>query len=497
MTNTLIYQVEAAWSPVLYEGIDLVSQLAETGHNVFWAVCRGDLISCGCNFDPNFRSCFGCKRQARYQTQEVLPDSVSLVEVTPDFERENEIRRLLSSVHSFSELLRLSYRGMPLGRLVYSQLVDQKNDLLGDFRGQFESIVKLGAQGIGLYHWAKNALEENQIQKAFIWNGRRTSDGPVWWAARDLGIEAYTFGHGLIPQSCFVSNEWCVQLLGLVKEPSHPPGLTFPTRSQSKKEAVNFLESQRTGRSPHAGYIDFSKAVKNGKQAPPSQERKLQEWMFSGKPKLLFFSSSLHEFAFLEEMFFGFSGTSFSPPELYTAIYDLLSDRNLGEMFDVAARWHPNLVNAGPNEQSLMKGVIEASPFVAHVLPESSTSSYELLDIADVIVTTGSTIGLEAAICGKPVIEYRAGMSNTKGASFRAESVDDVVRLASRFKELAPSADLAVEFISDLIWSSCSLRRVGEVPNKVSFRRSPLRNRLSHMTRVARGLLSRIKHSMP
>lgn len=494
MANTLVYQLEAAWSPVLYEGLDLVSQLTDSGHKVFWAVCRGDLVSCACNYDPNFRSCFGCKRQAKYQIREVLPDSVSLVEVGQVAEGEVEIRRLLSSARSVSELLRLTYQGMPLGRLIYSQLVDQNNDLLGDFEGHFESVMRLGAQGIGVYQWAQQTLVEKQIQKAFIWNGRRTSDGPVWWAAKDLGIEAYTFAHGLLPQSCLISKDWCVQKLGLSKEPSRPVGLAFPTRIQSKKLAAYLLESQRTGRPAHAGYVDFAQSVKSGKQASPFQQQDLEEWKIGSKPKLLFFSSSIHEFAFLEENFFGGQSSNSEPSELYAAIYELLSDNNLRELFNVAVRWHPNLVNAGLNEQSLLEGVVESSPFVVHVLPDSAVSSYELLDLADVIVTMGSTIGLEAATNGKPVIEFYAGLSNLKGATHRAESVEDVVRLASRFKELKPTGDLAIEYVSDLIWSSFSLRGVGEEPGKVSFKRSPLRNRLSHVARIIRAVASRMKH---
>ena len=65
-------------------------------------------------------------------------------------------------------------------------------------------------------------------------------------------------------------------------------------------------------------------------------------------------------------------------------------------------RVHPNLIGVNYSYHTdLYK--IEGNDF--HIIPpESSVSSYSLMDSADVIIVFGSTMGIEAAYWGKPVI---------------------------------------------------------------------------------------------
>ena len=75
-------------------------------------------------------------------------------------------------------------------------------------------------------------------------------------------------------------------------------------------------------------------------------------------------------------------------------------------------RYHPNLINFGTNQQALeaAHALKETAPEnCILVLPGDDVSSYTLGDIASVIVAYGSTLGIEMAAQGKPVLAASRG----------------------------------------------------------------------------------------
>jgi hypothetical protein len=65
-------------------------------------------------------------------------------------------------------------------------------------------------------------------------------------------------------------------------------------------------------------------------------------------------------------------------------------------------RIHPNLLTKNPKDKEEWE-IIRSSENVLVFKAESKVSTYSLIDVADVVITFGSTVGIEAAYMGKPV----------------------------------------------------------------------------------------------
>ena len=75
--------------------------------------------------------------------------------------------------------------------------------------------------------------------------------------------------------------------------------------------------------------------------------------------------------------------------------------------YDLVIRIHPNIKNKSKDEKNLwvnIKKKYSKNKNISFILPEEKTRSYSILDQSDIIVSSGSTIGLEAVYYKKPSI---------------------------------------------------------------------------------------------
>ena len=76
------------------------------------------------------------------------------------------------------------------------------------------------------------------------------------------------------------------------------------------------------------------------------------------------------------------------------------------------------------------------SPNLFLIEPDSSISSYELLDHATTVLTFGSTVGIEAAFWGKPSVLAGPALYEALGSVYLPRTHDEVIELLTQ--ELLP-----------------------------------------------------------
>ena len=97
---------------------------------------------------------------------------------------------------------------------------------------------------------------------------------------------------------------------------------------------------------------------------------------------------------------------------------------------DFVIRMHPNLDSAvGRNQQSIaVAASVRATGLknIRLVMPKDPVSSYTLVDLADVALAYVSTIGLEAAVFGKPVLVVAQATYSHVGCAERIRTPDSI-----------------------------------------------------------------------
>ena len=91
-------------------------------------------------------------------------------------------------------------------------------------------------------------------------------------------------------------------------------------------------------------------------------------------------------------------------------------------------RTHPHMrIKPSQDLESWTKAVNAAAPDL-HLGPDSAADSYELVNQADIVFTYGSTVGVEAAFAGKPVVVMGPNAYTDLGCATPVTTTDEIAR---------------------------------------------------------------------
>ena len=237
------------------------------------------------------------------------------------------------------------------------------------------------------YSTALEILKSTEVDKVYLYNGRFLQERAVWEACNYLGIEVVFFEK-------FHPN-WTDRYF-LFEKPTHSPAY----RSLIMKEFGDRLRG-----------IDHSLFLKKGSQwfedriNGKTQEFTSRQTNFSNfqldKPLLVFFHSSEDELITTDLV----SKTWGNQIDALKTLVKVLGALNSHALI---VRAHPNLLYKSQKEIDLWRKLgrdLEVDyDWVRFIDSESDINSYQLVRDSEVVVTVGSTIGVEAAYLRKKSI---------------------------------------------------------------------------------------------
>ena len=424
--NVLIYWHVQLWPEHHAEALEIALTHIERGDSVFILSCDGELTSCPANAQHELSKCNICRKNTKYSLKNTLGNKVINVRLNlgPNGEQ-NELKEI-HSFQSFNELRKYENNGVPFGAMVVSQIVDDLRDCFADLNIFNKKINNFIENGKRLYLEARKIIRNNAIDKVYVWNGRRISDGPVCYAANHEGIDYEVFMQGgksgtymtFSAPTCQDIHEHKKRINILINDCKVKGVSDF-----IKKEAEIFYRTQRYGGDNFPGYFHFAKAFSDNKIGVIEN---------NGKNVLIIFTSSFWEFFAIE----GFSGGVYE--NHYAGIKQIINDERITDNYKVIVRWHPNLKSCGASERRVIDEIISkaTSLEVEHHLPESVVNSYHLIEGANIVIAFGSTIGAEASFYGKPTILLGRCYYEDTNACYTPKSHDALISLLSQ--ELPP-----------------------------------------------------------
>lgn len=416
--NILIYSHVALWTIHHAETVEIALRHLAEGDHVYILSCDGDLVSCPANSNHDKSLCASCKRQTDYTIKEIL---------------ENKVHDLRLSLHgqeptlpefsSLNELAEFKFKNIPFGSLVVSQLLSDERDCFFPLEEKQSKAREMLSNSIFLYEHTRRIIRDKEIDKTYVWNGRRCSDGPVCYAARDekISFEVYISGgkrgtyitlpalrvHDIAAQKVLIEQLYQRAIQNNDIESVH-------------QEAFSFFKTQRYGGDEYPGFIHFTKDLKDVPNAINNKRK-----------KVVIFTSSYWEFYGMSD----YKGDCYSTH--YDGIKTILLDESIFTQNQLIVRWHPNLKTCGSFERKVVDDIIrDSSEDAIHYPPESTVNSYNLLEIADVVITFGSTMGVEANFYGKPSISLGRSVYEDLGVCYRPKSHKELVELLAN--ELVP-----------------------------------------------------------
>lgn len=291
----------------------------------------------------------------------------------------------------------MSYRGADMGRSILQVHPDKNTPMTDDFLWP-RRWVEIAAKSFAfVYDQTWELIERNSITSLAVFNGRFLHDRAAATAAQAAGIPVLNYDLGGLHTNFDLTiddtHDWDAlqrRMLSLYDrwDPAERDELGsswFLDRTEHRDPLNSlFVEAQKIG-----SMIDLP----------------------TDKKVVVYFSSSGDEISELDLDWNDFFGGQENSLDLISKICAEDPDTYL------VVRSHPHKRHKPAHDvQEWMKSVEHAQPDL-HLDPHSEVDSYSLMRRADLVITYGSTSGIEAAFAHKPVIVMGPSAYNILGAA--------------------------------------------------------------------------------
>jgi hypothetical protein len=379
--NIVIFSGYALWPTLEYE-LSLINYLLENNNTVTYIACSGYQDYCvanrGWNSSDNLKFnrrsyCLECNSRRRNAFKK-FSYKINVIEIKNIYYDSDNVKKI------YSELINNNFSNDEINtRSIHSSLITElkKTTNIYSDTNLVYSLIATGLQSNTIYN---KFIKNKKFDSVYLFNGRTVPFGQILHKVQLDGINYYTYefpftGYKKIPILPNTAQHDFNAVSQILKDWSYsnPIDTYLVSRylnSRKKNQAHNFFE--------------------------PKYINKFDEGdiLVDGRRIITFFTSSNYEVHELHT-----KNNIFND---YTLIIDKILSFN-EHPFHLIIREHPN------NRTDSIINNVKYSKYknninITFIYAANNISSYKILEKSYIVITVGSTIGVEAAASNKPVI---------------------------------------------------------------------------------------------
>ena len=374
--------------------LDEIQKKLDEGHEVTLISCDAGIRHCDYNITGNCFICNACCHCLK-QSIKFLKGNYKVLKIE-DFITEDDnfaIKNINLGFKDLNNLKKFEYNNYDIGYAVLSTYIDFTRNLNPKFTSKFNNFIKyLFIDSMTIYNAYEKVIEKINPENILVYNGRLHTTKPALVIANRKGIKIDIIevigGHGdkkiekvkyenSLPHSINYNSDLIKTIWDNADKIEREiiANEFFIRRRQGAPAADrSYTKNQTSGRLP----VNFD----------------------SEKTNIAIFNSSNDEFASIgpEWKWDIFGGDQQIAIE---KIADMFLDN---DDIHIYLRVHPNLKNVKYKYHNDYYNLHKRYSNLTVIEATSKINSYSLLDACAVIVTFGSTIGVEATYWGKPSI---------------------------------------------------------------------------------------------
>lgn len=321
--------------------------------------------------------------------------------------------RLPDSIHSTNDLRCWEFEGMDLGISILSSLISQTRDAEPDLVKYRKLLNQVATSCIKTLKSFQYWCNKYKPDKVYFVNGRTALTRPMLRYCQKMGIEfrtherggnenvkSYsihtTFLHDLESYNELIEKHWQASAL---------------SENEKIEIAETFFERLRSGKKQWIAFNDLM------------QKGLLPQGFDANRINVVYYTSSITEFAAIDSN----KNAETLFPNQYESVRFIAN--KLAEKPNVSfyLRLHPNTKKAFPKEYSRWLAFVkDMGDKIKWIDGDSGIDSYELMHMANVIIVSYSTIGIEAPIYNKPVIAVQNARYHKLGSTYFPKSHDEL-----------------------------------------------------------------------
>ena len=307
---------------------------------------------------------------------------------------------------SRSGIRSLTYRDSPMGRAILQLRPDHAVPVTDEYRWPQPWLARSIRSYAFVYDQVDEAIRRRGITAVAVSNGRFLHDRAAAEAAIAGGVAVLYYDYGGADTA-----------FDLTRDKTHD-WAALQVRMRDMYSAWDPHERDVIGLSWFAGRREHSDSANSAFTDAQVRGRGIE--VPDGKRLVVFFSSSGDEFAEFELDWNEYFG---GQPQALLALSQACRDD--ADVFFVV-RSHPHKRRKATRDVEDWHAAVEAAKPDLHVDEWSDVDSYELMTMADLVVTYGSTTGVEAASLGRPVMVMGPSAYDEVGCAIRPRNLEDV-----------------------------------------------------------------------
>ncbi|MFO1481000.1 MAG: hypothetical protein U1F40_12435 [Turneriella sp.] len=303
--------------------------------------------------------------------------------ISSDTQREaREIAQTsIAAMTDLQQLAFFEYDGVNLGLGALSSLISRSGEPYPPKEELAEVAALYLESAIITYQLAKNIISHHKPKVICTFNGRFACSRSIVEVARQNNISIWFHERGAQPNKYYLSD---LSPHDLRNRKPEVIKLWNEANNDKYADAAGFFERRRQG--DGIGWLSFTEQQERGMLPEKSQ-----------KKTIVYYSSSDDEYAAVERLV---SHGLFSSQR--NAIKWLIEKIQSMDDTELLIRVHPHMKSKGRHDRSWWENLSGKN---IKVIPAASeVDSYELALSANLVLVFGSTMGVEAAYLGKPVI---------------------------------------------------------------------------------------------
>jgi hypothetical protein len=406
-------------SPIIETQLEIIQKHKLTGDKIFLLRCNNKLDNCFWNPEKKKFICNYCISK--------FNNALGAIGYKPGEEHIlNYPFRGLSGIinnlkfENVDELKTFEYEGINLGMAIASRLISYYRDHKFDTILYHNQIINEIKTAVNIFLTFKENLINIKPDIVYIFNGRITTEYPIIQICKKYGINYYTFEYAFTNNSYLLRNNTTVhnldafaieidEMWNLYGKSNIDKCHDFYKNKRLRVENLklkSYTKNQIIGRLPSS----FDKMKKN----------------------IIIFNSTIDEYAALE----GWANPIYEDET--EGVGRLLNDFIDNNKYKFYLRIHPNMKGL-PKQTTQLKDITKLGLNYENleiIWPDQEIDSYKLLDEADIIITFGSTIGIEAAYWKKPSILIGHAIYESLDCIYKPTNHQELVELLK--KDLEP-----------------------------------------------------------
>lgn len=416
--------------------LELAEKYLNQGHSVTFLFCDGDLPSCDANPNHKYSICAVCKSRRNSGIKWLGKDNVKVENFYHVTEEQTQVIQSFHSIDilSLEQLKNISIDGSDIGIAVYGSVICNLREPYIDPQ-KYINLIRKNLIAAAIVHYSfKNRLERDRPNKVIIFNGRMAPLRPVLRLTQSLGITTYVHERsGDLNRYSLTPNIYPHDL-NFMKQEIELTYHNSPLLESEKSIIANEWFEERSNNHPQAW---FSYTDQQKKDLIP-RNLNLQNI------NIAIFNSSEDEMMSIE----GWSNPFYRNQN--DGIYKIINEFKDINNIKFFLRVHPNLAEIDNSQTKFLENILSRFSNIEIIAPNSPISTYALINACDIVITFGSTVGIEAIYQRKPSILMGRAIYEDLGGLILPSSHLDLVNIITNYmltRELPKVKDSKIAFV--------------------------------------------------